>query len=501
MVMKALLTCAHVLNCVVITSLITVLAVVFLNFTFTHTDLPDDNVPYYIHDVAEDPTEKSSGQYGLYWWVYATDSLRLLVPFMLLASLMILIYAGTDLTWLVEILLVLLLVWELVKFVWAVVLWIPNCCAKHQFCRALGARRDMDGEEIGDDPGKANGTYTFYTYYSLAFFVVIIIYLFLVARFSSGVSKWQRKQQGQELQQKLLQSNGASAARPVEPANAWTTLALSTLLTLTLVVFIPVAFLNFTFTNDKTTSATEALPPPDRPHLPDDKIPYYISENDDDLTEGSSGRLEFFWWWYASDILLVLVPLACMANIVEKGYGRSGFTRILQLFVVLVLLLHFVKFITAAVIAHPKLCQTQQFCRSFAARTDDSGTEIGGPPGSMNLAYSFYVWFSLALVLLVAGLLVAVSTLHDAVGRGLAIRVVPYARAIAERTASVRRRVARAYPRALQRRTSPSKAKARATTKTKTRANANPRTVHHQHTRQYHHKHVEERVILLETLK
>ncbi len=443
--MKTLLTCAHVLNCLVVTSLIVVLAIVFLNFTFTHTDLPDDNVPYYIHDVPEDLTEKSSGQYGLYWWVYATDSLRLLVPFLVLASLVVLIYAGTDLTWLVEIFLVLLLLWELVKFIWAVVLWVPGCCARHQFCRALGARRDAEGDEIGSDPGNANGTYTFYTYYSIGFFVVIIFYLFLVAAFASRFPGWKRQQE----QRSLDENNDAPSARPVQPANAWVTLVLSTLITLALIVFIPAAFLNFTFTNGKTTSATEALPPLDQPHLPDDKIPYYISENDGDPTEGSSGRLEFWWWWYASDMLLILVPLACMANVVEKGFRRTGFTKVLQLFITLMLLFRFLKFIVVATMAHPKLCQTSQFCRSFAARTNDGGVEIGGPPGSMNPAYSFYVWFSLALLVLMIGLLLTVSMLHDAVGRGLAVRIMPYASMIAEKTVSAQRHVAHAYPEAM----------------------------------------------------
>jgi len=50
----------NLFNFIFVVSLIVFFSLTFLNFTFTFSDLPDDNVPYYISDDAANVTEKNS---------------------------------------------------------------------------------------------------------------------------------------------------------------------------------------------------------------------------------------------------------------------------------------------------------------------------------------------------------------------------------------------------------------------------------------------------------
>ncbi|KKK90893.1 hypothetical protein LCGC14_2718440, partial [marine sediment metagenome] len=112
----------NLFNFIFVVSLIVFFSLTFLNFTFTFSDLPDDNVPYYISDDAANVTEKNSGKFGLYWWIYASQVLLLLIPLLLLSNLLILHYGGTGFTVIVQFIFVLLLLWELTGFIWAVLL-------------------------------------------------------------------------------------------------------------------------------------------------------------------------------------------------------------------------------------------------------------------------------------------------------------------------------------------------------------------------------------------
>ncbi len=441
--MRSLIFFVNLFNGIIVLSFLLAFSLTFLNFTFTHDDLPDDNIPYYIHDIPGDLTEKDSGRYGLYWWVYASDALRILVPFLLLGNILVLRYGGPALTILVQFLFVLFLLWEIAKFIWAVILFVPKNCDDHQFCRNLGARRDAGGMEIGDPPGSQNFTYSFYTFYSLAFFIVMIFALILIGAMEGALYQWQRLRESMKA---LLGDKAESAVSAPTSTNAWLTFTLGLVMTLALVFYFPFVFLNFTFTNSKETGAM--VPPSLRANLPDDNIPYYIHDIPDDPNEGDSGRFGLYWWVYAADTLMILVPLAAVANVNDKAYQGGGCTILVQIFILLLLVWQLVKFLWTAILSVPSLCETHQFCRAFGARRIASA-EIGDSPRNLNFVFSTYIWFNLALAILMLVILIVVSMLKGAIGRRTVTRYLPYANKVSgmHTSQAVSKRTPRSTPR------------------------------------------------------
>ncbi len=96
--------------------------IVFQNLTFNHKDLPDDSVPHYISDDPSDVGEKESERYETYWWTYASNSLRILVPIFVTLTFFSLSHADrmfhSFVKRLVGIYLILWLIWEIVKSFW-----------------------------------------------------------------------------------------------------------------------------------------------------------------------------------------------------------------------------------------------------------------------------------------------------------------------------------------------------------------------------------------------
>ncbi len=412
--MRTLLAIVNVFNFFVLLTLLASLSVIFLKFTFTvDNDLPDDNIPYYISDDPGNDTEGDSARFGLYWWVYATDSLRILVPFLLLVNILVLKYGGPGFTVVVQFLLALLFLWEIAKFIWAVILWADKNCANHQFCRNLGARRDGLGEEIGDDPNSQSGTYSFYVWYSLAFIFISAFALVLVGSMEGALLRWARLQNIM----RGTKEKGDVVGAP-DASTAWWILGLTTLFVAVLVVYLPLVFLNFTFTNGNVSNTPQPLS--DQFNLPDDRVPFYISDNPADPTELDSGKFELYWWIYASDTLLILAPLAALANANAKAYrgANSGFTLLLQIFLALLLLWQIVKFVWAGVLAVPTVCETHQFCRAFGSRRTGMA-ETGANARNLNFVYSSYLWFSLGFAILLIALLFLVTSMRGAYARSM----------------------------------------------------------------------------------
>ena len=376
---------------------------VYLTYTFTHANLPDDNVRFYFHEDPGTPTEGSSGQFQFFWWVYATDSLRILFPVLSVMNLFLLMYAGPGLTPVIVVILAIILIWEVVKFICTIVIWVPENCQNAQFCRSFGSRRTDAGVEIGEDPRDQNSVYNFMTWFNLVFLAVGLMYVVTVATMDNSFITWKRDQQA---------GSKKTGAKPIASWKAWFLFVLNLLLTLALIVYLPLAFLNFTFTDDNVTAA--AVPLNLRVNLPDGAMPYYIDDELADPTEGDSGRLQLYYWIYATDALLVLVPfLTTIPTASQKKPGR-GFVIFLQMFVLLLFLWQLAKFVWAAVLGVPSLCEGHQFCRAFGSRRGTDGAEIGDSARNMNFAYSTLVWSNLVFVVLPLLELIAVSVLPGA---------------------------------------------------------------------------------------
>ena len=405
--MKALMWCTNILNLIVVLSLIVYFPIVYLNYTFTHSNLPDDNVPFYISDDPVDDTEKSSGQFELFWWIYATDALRLLFPLLAVVNIIILRYNGTGFTIFVQFTFIALLLWEFVKFIWSVVFWIPDNCKNHQFCRSLEARRDAIGTEIGEDPGTANFVYSFMTWYNLDFFFIAIIYLIIVGSMEGSLFSWRS----------IGQNGPPEKPEDPKPSIAWTSIALMSIFVLLLIFYIPLVFLNFTFTDPKITSAV-VVAPISRVNLPDDRIPYYINDDLLDPIEGDSQRYGLYWWVFASNMLLLFVPIAVLGTIAVATYDGGALTLLTQIFLFILLVWQVVKYVWIAILALPSLCDDFQFCRPFCARRDLGGPETGCNPRNLNFVYSSLVWFDLAFVILLIVTLIIVSMMEGAAFKG-----------------------------------------------------------------------------------
>ncbi len=424
--MKTFIWIINILNLIVVISFLFYFPIIYLHYTFTSDDLPDDNVPFYISDNPANPTEKDSGRFGVYWWVYATDTLRFL--FILLPYINLLAIRSGEFGFeiLATVLLILLVIWELAKFIWAIILWEGSNCQLHQFCRNFGSRRDGFGIEIGANPRNQNFVYTFMTWYNLAFFLIGILYLALLGGMSGSLFKWLRVK-NYFLKFKEKEQFFIPTIKSVKSWIIWTSVALSSILVLVMIFYFPLIFQNFTFTfND----------------LPDGNIPFYINNKLLDITEEDSGRLELYWWIYATDTLLILVPVAVLGTIAliiyradvykEVGKDKSGktlykrvgedeyhiLTIITQIFILILFIWQIVKFVWAAILSLPSLCDDHQFCRPFCSRRglnmEGKFEEQGCNARNLNFAYSSLVWFNLVFCFLLLFQFLVTSSMEGA---------------------------------------------------------------------------------------
>lgn len=426
--MRGLLTCVHILNSIVLLVFLVYIPWVWLGFTFTFSDLPDDDVRFYISDDDADDTEGASGRFGLYWWVFGTSILRLTAPFLAILALVIIVRGAPWFTIFVQIWVVILVIWELVKFIWLLILWFPKNCKNFQFCRNQGARRDDMGNEIGADPTLGNVFYNWEVWYSLAWFVVLLFYLGVVSAMEGslvGIWKWDSR-------------NGKQKKKHDPPSSGivWTLVILNSLFLLLFLFYFPLVYFDFTFTTTKETPA--AVAPGIKFNLPDESVPFYISDDLFDPTEGSSGRGQIYWWIYWSDIFIILVPFAVIGNLAERAYQYRGCTPIIQLYLLLVVAWQVVKFVWISILSVPSICETHQFCRAFGARRI-LGVEVGDNPANMNFVYSIYVWFTLGFLLLVIVELLVVSLMSKAALKKQASRILLLGSNVVKKKLSVKK--------------------------------------------------------------
>ncbi len=424
--MKGLVVVLHVLNTLVGLTLVWSVFV-HLNYTYTHADLPDDNVRFYKHNDPANLTEGHSGRYGLYWWITWSHALRWLGVYAVTVSVLASAYSNTSLNLLTLLVVGVLAFSDAAKFLWMVLLWTGENCEDHQFCRNHGARRDPGGNEIGDDPRQQNGAYSFDVFYTMSIAIAWFLYMiFVLARLRGAFEE--RRRAEDEVAARLPPEPGSPAdvaarfaAKSRPPAgHAIASSVVSLVLVVALIVYQPWVHQNLTFTQGATADAV--LPPDQQFNLPDDAIPYFVHDVPGDPTEGASGRGGAYWWLFASDALIGLVPLAVLGNLVDKKCDRRGFTKLAQAFLAALSLWTLVKVFWLALLALPPLCERFQFCRAFGARRDAGGAEIGANASNMNFVYALAVWFQVGFLVLLMVLLVLVSTLPDAWMRAAVVR-------------------------------------------------------------------------------
>ncbi len=426
--MKDLAVVLHVFNTLVGLTLV-VSTFVLLNYTYTHADLPDDNVRFYKHDDPANLTEGGSGRYQLLWWLTATHALRWLVPFAAAVAVLTTSYGNSSVNLLALVVVGILTFVETAKGVWQLFMWVGPNCEDYQICRNTGARRDAGGAEIGDDPRQQSGTYTFDVFYTLAIVVMWFLYLiFVLGRLRGALDEKRREKEQSPLPADSPAAIAAKEAAKLRPraGHAVATSVVSLVLVLALVVYLPWVHQNLTFTQG--ARADTVLPPDQQFNQPDDTVPHFVHDVPGDPTEGASGRGELYWWVFASDALLGLVPLAVMGNLVDRMCGRSGFVRLAQAFMLVLWLWTAAKLFWLALLALPTLCDGFQFCRPFDARRDAGGVEIGANASNMNFVHALAAWFQLGFLVLLTALLVLVSTLPGASGRAAVMRRMTSAR-------------------------------------------------------------------------
>ena len=411
--MKATLLLAATLGIITGVILVAYYPLVFLNYTFTHDNLPDDNIPYYIHDNPADLHEINSNRFGSFWFVFATDTTRIFPPILMLIIVIVIPYTDKSFNdFLIigsTIVIVVLGIWEIIKFIWSAVLLVPDNCEKHQFCRNFSSRRDAGNNEVGGDPRQGNYVYHIMVWTNLA--IIIIYGIYLVILFSMTREEKVEKGEPEEKVEK---------GKP----KAWISLFLtisSLTLGLLLVFYLPIVYFNFTFTHKD---------------LPDDNIPHYFNDESAfmNIEEGDSGRFGLYWWIYASDSFLILVPIITLINLGLKIHWNLNFTILVQLLYGLVLLSQIGKFIWGAILAIPSLCDDHQFCRAFGSRRDPVGKEIGDNPRNLNYVYAIYMWFHLGFSMILLLNLFVISSMKGSLFRGVATRVFSGYESLSETT-------------------------------------------------------------------
>ncbi len=355
--------------------------IVFQNLTFNHKDLPDDSVPYYISDDPSDIGEKHSERWGIYWWTYASNSLRILIPTFVTLTLFSLSHADTMFHSFVQsltgITLVLFLIWEIVKTIWNGWLLLPNNCENHQFCRNFGARRDDMMNEIGENPDNPNYVYLVDFIYGIAFILIDVLYLLLLSyiprRFEEEKKKTSKKNNN----------------KPYTTIGVWTVgfaVIQILLFALALVFYLPLVYLNFTFTHKNLT---------------DDDVPNYVHDDPGNDTELFSGRSQLYWWLFAFDSLLILFPTVFIpAYVALIIFMKKKYKSFFMINTTIFLLLEIIELIRVIIFLLPPLCSDKhQFCRNFGARRV-GGTEIGELPENPNFVYITFASFKIGFVFL-----------------------------------------------------------------------------------------------------
>ncbi len=170
-----------VLNLIWVLALFFYFPGVYLNLTFTHTNLTE--VPYYSDSISLATTNR----YHWEWWVYASDVLRILPPIIFLFFYCnLILHKNAGVLWYTVSMVILLLIdtAKMLKLFWH---W--GFCASYQFCRAYSARNDGTGE----DPAVPNYNFHMIMWFNVGFFILTLIYTFL-----GGPMRKQTKPRSQE---------------------------------------------------------------------------------------------------------------------------------------------------------------------------------------------------------------------------------------------------------------------------------------------------------------
>lgn len=156
--MKAILITTIVFSLCVILQLIICSAIILQNFIFTNKYVIYGDISYYTNP-------NQSNIYGYYWWLYASDLLRFLIPFTTLMTIPLLLLFGSGWTLPNQIVVFSFGIFELAKLANKSYNWA--FCSKDNFCRGFSSTL-LNGN------GNPNSLFKL-SFFSNAVWIVIII--------------------------------------------------------------------------------------------------------------------------------------------------------------------------------------------------------------------------------------------------------------------------------------------------------------------------------------
>ncbi len=132
---RTLLYSYAAINLVILASFLVFYFYVPQNTTFTHANLTDGDVPYYINDDAADPTEHATGRGQFIWGLYGSDVLRIVVPVMVFLQFFIMMHTNSlnGYNWALMFMAILLNLWDIAKLIIRSIYYVN--CVSYPFCR------------------------------------------------------------------------------------------------------------------------------------------------------------------------------------------------------------------------------------------------------------------------------------------------------------------------------------------------------------------------------
>lgn len=166
-VMKYIFIIISIINLFFVVGLIVYYPLIYLNITFTNDELRVADVPFYDTDLGSGTTRR----YQYHWWEFASDSLRILEPIVMITAMCSQVIFGPQSVLPLVVFMSFMVILETAKLVKRAADWLR--CGGYQFCR------NFDTSSPADRPN-----YIFLTcfFFNLVYWIFAIIYLALLPK-------------------------------------------------------------------------------------------------------------------------------------------------------------------------------------------------------------------------------------------------------------------------------------------------------------------------------
>lgn len=166
--MKGLLYLVNIVNFFVVLSFLVYYPVVYMNTVFTNNYLSYTDIPYYVN-------QDKINVFDVYWWLFATDLLRIIAPIIMLFSISMLLSFGSGWAIWSEVVLAGLFLVDLVKLIWRASDWAH--CSTIDYCRNFDSTVITSSDNINP-----NYIFLFIWFYNLAFLAILVLYGYLTTK-------------------------------------------------------------------------------------------------------------------------------------------------------------------------------------------------------------------------------------------------------------------------------------------------------------------------------